>query len=117
MNSDWNTDPRTTFLVEQARSEHRRDRRLIAELRVQLEQAKTELQAAVAERESLLTEWMHSTEAFRRLARLYGKALNLSDEQRTEDLRQQILLVAEEDTKFAKTKLYGEVNIRDSVNG
>lgn len=111
MNFDWNTDPRTTFLVEQARSEHRRDRRLIADLRIQLEHAKEELHAALGDRESLLMEWMHSSEAFKLLARRYGKALNLSDEQRTEDLRQQIILAAEGDPRFAKTKLYDEVKI------
>lgn len=109
MNFDWNNDPRTAFLVEQARSEHRRDRRVIAELRSQLEQANTRFRAALEERDSLLTEWMHSSEAFKLLARQYGKALNLSDEQRTEDLRWQIIFAAERDPRFANTKLYDEV--------
>jgi hypothetical protein len=40
----------------------------------------------LAQKDDLLKEWMHSNEAFKRLARKYGKKLGVSDEQRQMDV-------------------------------
>lgn len=58
---------------------------------------------ALAMKEELLKEWMHSNEAFKRLARKYGKKVGVSDEQRQNDLDDQIIEVAEEKPEFANT--------------
>ena len=63
------------------------------------------LEKALAEKESLLTEWMHSNEAFKRLARRYGKKLGVTDEQRVADFTEEILDSSEENPKFANTRL------------
>jgi hypothetical protein len=56
---------------------------------------------------ALILEWMHSNEAFKRLAKQYGNKLGITDEQRTEDFNQNLVDVAEEDPKFADTKIGG----------
>ena len=52
-----------------------------------------------------ITEWMHSNEAFRRLAKQYGKKLGLSPEQRQADFARHLLDAAEEHPELAKTEL------------
>lgn len=54
------------------------------------------LNQALEEKQKVLTEWMHSNEAFKRLARQYGKKLGLSDAQRLADMDEQILDIVEE---------------------
>lgn len=70
-----------------------------------LEKALGDANAALAMKEELLKEWMHSNEAFKRLARKYGKKLGLSDEQRQVDYDDQILEIAEEKPELANTDL------------
>lgn len=74
----------------------------------QVEVLKHELRlkdAALREKDVLIVEWMHSNEAFKQLARQYGKKLGVTDEQRQNDLDEKVIDVAEEDAKFANTKL------------
>lgn len=59
---------------------------------------------AIAERDAIILEWMQSNEAFKRLARQYGKQVGATDEQRQIDLDNHLLDVAEEDPDFANTK-------------
>jgi len=61
-------------------------------------------QAKLAEKEALILEWMHSNEAFKRLARQYGKTLGVTDEQRQTDFANAVVNVAEEDPKYAGTE-------------
>lgn len=82
------------------------------ELKRALEREKDEsrkVRAALQEKEALLKEWMHSNEAFKRLARKYGKKLGLSDEQRVNDYDDVVLEVAEEKPEFADTNTLKEV--------
>ena len=60
---------------------------------------------ALREKDALILEWMHSNEAFRQLARKYGNELGITDDQRTFDLNQKIIEVAESDAKFAITRI------------
>lgn len=69
-----------------------------------LEKALGDANAALAMKEELLKEWMHSNEAFKRLARKYGKKLGVSDEQRQNDFEDCLLEAAEEKPEFAETK-------------
>lgn len=62
-----------------------------------------QLTEALSQKEELMKEWMHSNEAFKRLARKYGKKLGVSDEQRQNDLDDCVLEVAEEKPEFANT--------------
>lgn len=59
--------------------------------------------------DALVTEWMHSNEAFKVLARKYGKELQMSDEQRNIDYRATILSVANENPKYGNTNLYQKI--------
>jgi hypothetical protein len=61
------------------------------------------LMLAIAERDKVTKEWMLTTEAFKRLAREYGKSLNLTAEQRQQNLDQRILDIALEDPTYAST--------------
>lgn len=64
-----------------------------------------ELALALAERDAIILEWMQSNEAFKRLARQYGKELGVTDEQQKNDVFEHVLDIAEEDPeKFEKTK-------------
>lgn len=76
---------------------------------VEEKQAKEAALAALAMKEALLKEWMHSNEAFKRLARKYGKKLGVSDEQRVNDYDDVVLEIAEEKPEFADTKTLKEV--------
>lgn len=71
--------------------------------------AANNLRKELAAKEVLMLEWMHSNEAFRQLARNYGKKLGISDEQQTADYRHTVLDVAEEDPKFAQSGLIPKV--------
>lgn len=83
--------------LEMERDHHRQSR-------VELQEARD----ALAMKDELLKEWMHSNEAFKRLARKYGKKLGVSDEQRTQDFRDEVLAVAEEDPNL-DSRLTGKV--------
>ena len=62
-----------------------------------------ERDARLAEKDALILEWMHSNEAFKRLAKQYGKKLGVSDEQRQVDFDESIAATATEDPKFNGT--------------
>jgi hypothetical protein len=68
-----------------------------------------ELLQIIKEKDALILEWMHSNEAFKRLARQYGKKLDVTDEQQTDDYRHTVVDVSEENPKFAKTELVDRV--------
>jgi hypothetical protein len=58
---------------------------------------------SLAERDEIIVDWMHTNEAFKRLARQYGKDLGVKDEQRQKDLDAHVLDIVEEDDKFKNT--------------
>lgn len=68
-----------------------------------LEKALGDANAALAMKEELLKEWMHSQEAFKRLAKKYGKKLGVSTEQMENDRDDCLLEVADERPEFANT--------------
>ena len=61
--------------------------------------------ASIIERDKIIYEWMHSNEAFRRLAKQYGKVLGISDDQVQKDYVDQVVNLEEEDPKFSNTGL------------
>ena len=61
--------------------------------------------ASIIERDKIIYEWMHSNEAFRGLAKKYGKVLGISDDQVQKDYVDQVVNLAEEDPKFSNTGL------------
>lgn len=69
------------------------------EMEKELEDTKKQLE----ETQLMILDWMHTNEAFKRLARNYGKKLKLSDEERQLDMDEQLLDLAEEDPKFIGT--------------
>lgn len=71
----------------------------------QVDKADQALATALAEKDALILEWMHSNEAFKRLAKSYGKKLGVSDEQQVTDYREEVVDVSEENPKFAKSDL------------
>lgn len=76
-------------------------------LRQQLQTSQTvntQAHKALAEKDALMLEWMHSNEAFKQLARNYGKKLGVSDEQRQKDFDNELLNAAEENPQFKDTK-------------
>ena len=60
---------------------------------------------ALREKNDLIMEWMHSNEAFKTLARQYGQKLGVTDDERKEDFANAVVDLAEEDPKFANTKM------------
>jgi len=64
-----------------------------------------ELLQIIKEKDALILEWMHSNEAFKQLARQYGKKLGMTDDQRQTDFNEKIIDVSEEDPKFANTRI------------
>lgn len=84
--------------------------RVLGQDRQLLEGANAYLKQQLEERDAILAEWMHSTEAFRRLARQYGKKIGIADEQRAKDYNAHALDIAEEDPKFANTNLAKKAN-------
>jgi hypothetical protein len=75
-------------------------RETVIELRKKVES----LMLAISERDKVTLGWMHTHEAFKRMAREYGKSLNLTVEQRQQDLDRHILDIAQEDSTYANTR-------------
>lgn len=94
---------RANQAARQASRANARSNELVGEVK-DLNERVAELEQGLAQRDALILEWMHSNEAFKRLARQYGKKIGVTDEQRQQDFDQQVLDVAEEDPKFAETK-------------
>jgi len=63
------------------------------------------MRKALEERDAIITEWMHSNEAFKRLARQYGKKLGVTDDVRKTDFANAVVDIAEEDPAYAGTEL------------
>ena len=59
---------------------------------------------AIIQKDELISEWMITNEAFKRLSMKYGKRQGLSDAQIEQDLNNEVLSIAEEDPVLAKTK-------------
>jgi hypothetical protein len=59
---------------------------------------------ALAEKDALILEWMHTNEAFKKLARQYGKDLGKTDDQRQQDFDSTIVSVAVGDATYANTE-------------
>ena len=55
--------------------------------------------------DALILEWMHSNEAFKRLALKYGKQVGRSEEEQAAERVELIIDISEEDPKFSNTKL------------
>jgi hypothetical protein len=66
---------------------------------------KADTTRAIKEKDALILEWMHSNEAFKKLARQYGKKLGVTDEQRQQDFDQAVVDVSVENPKYAKTEI------------
>ena len=60
---------------------------------------------ALKEKDALILEWMHSNEAFKKLARQYGKKLGVTDDQRQQDFDQAVVDVSVENPKYGKTEI------------
>lgn len=69
-----------------------------------LKQQALDQRLAIIQKDELISEWMITNEAFKRLNMKYGKAQGLSDTQIERDLNSEILSIAEEDPVLAKTK-------------
>lgn len=57
------------------------------------------------EKDDLILEWMHTNEAFKRLAKIYGKRLDLSSDDIQKDLDVEIQDLSEEDSNFKNTEV------------
>ena len=77
--------------------------------------ANEELRKELDKRDALINEWMHGAEAFRRLAKQYGKDFGFSDEKVKANFDAYVLEIAAEDTKFAQTNL--AINTKASGRG
>lgn len=67
--------------------------------------AVTERDQLLAEKDALILEWMHSNEAFKHLARQYGKVLGKTDDERVKNFREALVESAEENPNFANTEI------------
>lgn len=65
-----------------------------------------------AEKDALIFEWMQTNEAFKLLARKYGKQLGMTDEQRQADFDKQILDMAAENPDYEKTRVTERVRAK-----
>lgn len=92
------------YEAEMALSKERSSKQAIQKQNEQLINESQQWRDAIAERDAIILEWMQSNEAFKRLARQYGKQVGATDEQRQIDLDNHLLDVAEEDPDFANTK-------------
>lgn len=89
---------------QRAEREAREAKAKNVDLANEIQQVKQQMAQSLSEKDALILEWMHSNEAFKRLARQYGKKLDVSDEQRQIDFDNNILDIAEEDPSLAHTK-------------
>lgn len=59
----------------------------------------------LAEAQALINEWMHSNEACKRLAQKYSKKLGIAPEELSQDFKDEVINLSEENPVFAKTRL------------
>lgn len=84
-----------------------------AESELELANAKIKaLEAAQLSKDGLITEWMLSNEAFKRVARKYGKSIGLTDEERVEDYQETIMDIAEEDPAYNETGMVKRIKAK-----
>ena len=109
-------------VASRAQSARSGDQSTISSLRKQLAKCEAELAkevARVVERDRILTEWKHAFESFKLVARMYGKRLGLTDDQRLDDLHNMIVNCGSENQKFKNTE-YGQIakdRIAEKENG
>lgn len=100
------------YEAESALSKERSNKQALQKQNEQLISDSQQWRDAVALRDSIILEWMHTNEGFKRLAREYGKRLGVTDEQRQADFDNHLLDIAEEDPDFAKTEKTADVKRR-----
>jgi len=100
------------YEAERALSKERSSKQAIQKQNEQLINESQQWREAIAERDAIILEWVQSNEAFKRLAREYGKKVGVTDEQRQVDFDNHLLDVAEEDPDFEKTDLTGHAKRR-----
>ena len=93
----------------------RRDKANITSLTLQLRKSKDELSKMqakmlekdreVIERDKILTDWMHSNDTFKALAKRYGLKLGVNDEVWVEDYNQEVVNQSELNPAFQATEL------------
>lgn len=98
------TDSDAMFAMEEVKKKQRELERAREQV-VALQQKIESLMTAISDRDEIIADWMHNNEAFKRLARQYGKELDKSTEQRQRDLDQYVLDIAQEQPeRFGNTK-------------
>lgn len=100
------------YEAESALSKERSNKQALQKQNEQLISDSQQWRDAIAERDAIILEWMVSNEAYRRLAREYGKKLEITEEQIIMDVSEHVLDVAEEDPDFVKTKRYDKAKQR-----
>lgn len=100
------------YEAERALSKERSNKQALQKQNEQLISESQQWREAIAERDAIILEWMQSNEAFKRLAREYGKKVGVTDEQRRIDFDNHLLDVAEEDPDFQNTKTTGRAKQR-----
>ena len=69
------------------------------------------LHTRLAERNALILEWMNSNEIFERLTVKFGRRLNVTKDEFSEQFRETTLDIAEEDPKFKDTKITNKARL------
>jgi hypothetical protein len=79
---------------------------LVAQREIELLKTRINLKDdAIREKNALILDWMHSNEAFKMLAKIFGKKLGESDESIWNEFDQCILNIAEKYPIFQKSRL------------
>ncbi len=100
------------YEAERALSKERSSKQALQKQNEQLINESQQWKEAIAERDSLILEWMVTNEGFRRLAREYGKKIGVSDEQRQADFDNHVLDIVEEDKNLENTKSHQKAKQR-----
>lgn len=96
------TDSDAMFAMEEVKKKQHEIERAREQV-LALQQKIESLMTAISDRDEIIVDWMQSNEAFKRLARQYGKKAGISDEQRQVDYLQHVVDLAEEDPTFSDT--------------
>jgi len=92
------------YEAEKALAKERSKKQALQKQNEQLISESQQWREAIAERDAIILEWMQANESFKRLAREYGKKLEISEEQQAIDVAEHVLDIAEEDPNFNNTK-------------
>ncbi|QYG04046.1 hypothetical protein [Massilia sp. NP310] len=109
------TQEQLNMMTQQASSNESHNRQLISSLRKHVDTLNEKLlQQTIANQklERLLTEWRHSHEGFRRLAREFASRLGLGEVERQRIFLEMLLNVAEDDPSFANTEVISKAKAR-----